>query len=66
MTLPNGQKFDILSLALLTNCQQAEQFHILMKKMIDFGFDTNDYVCLKFMLLLNPGLVLTLFIYLLF
>ena len=55
MQLPNGQKFDLLSLALLGNLQYPEKFHVLMNKLIEFKFDLSDYVCVKFMLLLNPG-----------
>lgn len=55
MALPNGQKFDLLSLALLGTTQFAERFQHIMNKLIDLKFDISDYICIKFILLLNPG-----------
>ena len=54
-TLPNGQKFDLLALALLGSPQLSDQFNELSAKLQDLKFDLSDYVCLKFLLLLNPG-----------
>lgn len=54
MTLPNGQKFDLLSLALLGTTQFAERFQHIMNKLIDLKFDVSDYICLKFIMLLDP------------
>jgi nuclear receptor subfamily 5 group A protein 3 len=60
-TLPNGQKFDMLSLALLGTSNdpvQKERFNELSAKLQELKFDLSDYVCLKFLSLLNPGTVL--------
>ena len=54
-TLPNGQKFDLLSLALLGVPQVADQLHRVTARLQELKVDTNDYICLKFLLLLNPG-----------
>lgn len=54
ITLPNGQKFDLLSLALLGTTQFGDRFHEVMNKLIDLKFDISDYICLKFIILLNP------------
>ena len=54
-TLPNGQKFDLLSLALLGVPQVVDQLHRVTARLQELKFDTNDYICLKFLLLLNPG-----------
>ncbi len=83
--LPNGQKFDLLSLALLGVPASAERFNDVSKhscfetfnvidrefdrflkmlllfliqvtmKLQEIKFDHADYICLKFLLLLNPG-----------
>ncbi|KAG0717380.1 Nuclear hormone receptor FTZ-F1 [Chionoecetes opilio] len=55
-TLPNGQKFDLLSLALLGTTQFADRFHTILSKLIDLKFDVPEYICLKFLILLNPGM----------
>lgn len=55
MQLPNGQRFDLLTLALLGATSAADQLHALTMKLADLKFDTIDYTCLKFLLLLNPG-----------
>jgi nuclear receptor subfamily 5 group A protein 3 len=54
-TLPNGQKFDLLCLGLLGVPTLADLFHQLMAKLQDLKFDDTDYICVKFLLLLNPG-----------
>lgn len=54
-TLPNGQKFDLLSLALLGVPQVIDQLHRVTARLQELKVDTNDYICLKFLLLLNPG-----------
>lgn len=54
-TLPNGQKFDLLSLALLGTTQFADRFHNILSKLIDLKFDVPEYICLKFVILLNPA-----------
>lgn len=54
-TLPNGQKFDLLSLALLGMPQVADQLHQVTARLQDLKVDTSEYICLKFLLLLNPG-----------
>lgn len=52
--LPNGQRFDLLTLALLGVTSAADQLHQLTMKLAELKFDTVDYTCLKFLLLLNP------------
>ena len=54
-TLANGQKFELLSLALLGVPSMSEAFNDLTNKLSTLKFDSADYVCLKFILLLNPG-----------
>ena len=53
--LPNGQKFELLSLALLGVPSMAEKFLEVSNTMKQLHFDSADYVCLKFILLLNQG-----------
>ena len=53
--LPNGQKFELLSLALLGVPSMAEKFLEVSNTMKQLSFDPADYVCLKFILLLNSG-----------
>ena len=54
-TLHNGQKFELLSLALLGVPSMAETFQEITNKFTALKFDSADYVCLKFVLLLCPG-----------
>ena len=54
-TLPNGQKFDLLCLGLLGVPTLADQFAALAHQLTQLKFDLSDYICLKFLLLLNPG-----------
>jgi len=51
--LPNGQKFDLLSLALLGVHNMADKFLEITSRLESIKFDSADYVCLKFILLLN-------------
>nr|XP_014286887.1 nuclear hormone receptor FTZ-F1 isoform X3 [Halyomorpha halys] len=53
-TLPNGQKFDLLSLGLLGVPNLAEPFTEISTRLQDLKFDTSDYISIKFLLLLNP------------
>lgn len=53
-TLPNGQKFELLSLALLGVPSMSDAFNEMTAKLHALKFDSADYVCLKFVLLLNP------------
>merc|ERR1719474_1975943 len=53
--LPNGQKFELLSLALLGVPSMAEKFLEVTANLKQLNFDTADYVCLKFVLLLNAS-----------
>ncbi|XP_047098390.1 nuclear hormone receptor FTZ-F1 [Schistocerca piceifrons] len=53
-TLPNGQKFDLLCLGLLGVPTLADHFNDLTAKLQDLKFDLSDYICVKFLLLLNP------------
>ncbi|XP_072153856.1 nuclear hormone receptor FTZ-F1 isoform X2 [Bemisia tabaci] len=52
-TLHNGQKFDLLSLGLLGVRSLADHFTQVMHKLQDLKFDLSDYICVKFLLLLN-------------
>jgi nuclear receptor subfamily 5 group A protein 3 len=54
-TLHNGQKFELLSLALLGVPSMSDTFQELTNKLTALKFDSADFVCLKFVLLLNPG-----------
>jgi len=53
--LANGQKFELLSLALLGVPSMAENFLEVSAALKQLHFDQADYVCLKFILLLNAG-----------
>ncbi|RWS27892.1 nuclear hormone receptor FTZ-F1-like protein, partial [Leptotrombidium deliense] len=53
-TLPNGQKFDLLSLALLGVPAVAESLQQVQNKLSELKFDPTDYLCVKFLMLLNP------------
>lgn len=54
-TLHNGQKFDLLGLGLLGVPSLVEHFNELQNKLQELKFDVGDYICMKFLLLLNPG-----------
>ncbi|XP_076264424.1 ftz transcription factor 1 isoform X2 [Rhynchophorus ferrugineus] len=54
-TLHNGQKFDLLSLGLLGVPSLADLFNNITAKLQELKFDVSDYICIKFMLLLNPA-----------
>lgn len=56
-TLHNGQKFDLLGLGLLGVPQLSEHFNEIQKKLQELKFDVGDYICMKFLLLLNPGML---------
>ncbi|CAH2985355.1 unnamed protein product [Chilo suppressalis] len=53
-TLHNGQKFDLLCLGLLGVPSLADHFNELQNKLSELKFDIPDYICVKFLLLLNP------------
>lgn len=53
--LHNGQKFDLLALGLLGVTTMAECFARVVDRLQELKFDVGDYICLKFLLLLNPG-----------
>ncbi|XP_049819844.1 nuclear hormone receptor FTZ-F1 isoform X3 [Aethina tumida] len=53
-TLHNGQKFDLLSLGLLGVPTLADHFNDITAKLQELKFDVSDYICIKFLLLLNP------------
>jgi hypothetical protein len=53
--LPNGQKFDLVSLALLGDPSALSSLKSLQSKLAELEFDSVEYLCLKFLLLLNPG-----------
>merc|ERR1712071_735141 len=52
-SLPNGQKFDLLSLSLLGCPSLVDPLHDVTARLQDIRFDVPDYVCLKFLLLLR-------------
>ncbi|XP_034475529.1 nuclear hormone receptor FTZ-F1-like, partial [Drosophila innubila] len=52
--LNNGQIFNVLNLGLLGVPQLADYFNELQNKLQDLKFDMGDYVCMKFLILLNP------------
>jgi nuclear receptor subfamily 5 group A protein 3 len=60
-SLPNGQKFDLLSLSLLGCPSLAEPLHDVTARLTEIRFDVPDYVCLKFLMLLNSGIFLYFF-----
>ncbi|KAJ8666935.1 hypothetical protein QAD02_008597 [Eretmocerus hayati] len=51
--LSNGQKFDLLCLGLLGVPSLADLFNNLSSKLQDLKFDLSDYICMKFLMLLN-------------
>ena len=53
-TLANGQKFKLLSLALLGAPSLLETFNKMSRKLANLMFDSADYVCLKSLVFLNP------------
>lgn len=54
-TLHNGQKFDLLCLGLLGVPSLADLFNELSAKLQELKFDLSDYICMKFLMLLNHG-----------
>lgn len=59
--LHNGQKFDLLALGLLGVTSMADCFAQVIDRLQELKFDVGDYICLKFLLLLNPGKSLLLY-----
>ncbi|XP_043865428.1 nuclear hormone receptor FTZ-F1 isoform X1 [Drosophila mojavensis] len=55
--LNNGQVFNLMSLGLLGVPQLGDYFNELQNKLQDLKFDMGDYVCMKFLILLNPGIL---------
>ncbi|XP_017774948.1 PREDICTED: nuclear hormone receptor FTZ-F1 [Nicrophorus vespilloides] len=53
-TLHNGQKFDLLNLGLLGVPTLIDHFNDITAKLQELKFDISDYICIKFLLLLNP------------
>lgn len=53
--LHNGQKFDMLALGLLGVTTMTDCFARIVDRLQELKFDVGDYICLKFLLLLNPG-----------
>ncbi|XP_037908102.1 nuclear hormone receptor FTZ-F1 isoform X2 [Hermetia illucens] len=53
--LHNGQLFNLLNLGLLGVPQLADYFNELQNKLQELKFDMGDYVCMKFLILLNPN-----------
>ncbi|XP_076764394.1 ftz transcription factor 1 isoform X2 [Xylocopa sonorina] len=51
--LHNGQKFDLLCLGLLGVPSLADLFNDLSTKLQELKFDLSDYICMKFLMLLN-------------
>ncbi|KAF0301441.1 Nuclear hormone receptor FTZ-F1 [Amphibalanus amphitrite] len=55
-TLPNGQKFDLLTLSLFGMSELVPQLNDVTARLQELSFDVSDYICLKFVLLLDPNL----------
>lgn len=55
MTLANGQKFDLLTLALLGVPSTSDAMNQVQHRFLELKLDSLEYLCLKFLLLLNPG-----------
>lgn len=55
MTLANGQKFDLLALALLGIPAVVDSLNEVQNKFAELKLDSLEYLCVKFLLLLNPG-----------
>ena len=53
-TLANGQKFKLLSLALLGTPSLFEAFNKISRRLANLMFDSADCVCLKLLLFFNP------------
>ncbi|GFS70865.1 nuclear hormone receptor FTZ-F1 [Nephila pilipes] len=60
ITMSNGQKFSMVNLALLGVTNMVEQLNIVSARLQELKFDPVDYICLKFLLLLNPAEARTL------
>lgn len=60
-TLHNGQKFDLLCLGLLGVPSLADLFNDLSSKLQELKFDLSDYICMKFLMLLNHGMLFFFF-----
>jgi len=54
-TLPNGQKFDLLSLALLGVPAVADSLQQVQNRFAELKLDPLEYLAVKFLLLLNPA-----------
>ncbi|XP_037080187.1 nuclear hormone receptor FTZ-F1-like [Pollicipes pollicipes] len=55
-TLPNGQKFDLLTLSLFGMTELVPQLNDVTARLQELSFDVSDYICLKFVLLLDPNM----------
>ena len=53
-SLANGQKFDLLALALLGQPAVSDSLVAVEKRLAELKFDPTDYLCVKFLMLLNP------------
>nr|WCS71193.1 fushi tarazu transcription factor 1 [Pardosa pseudoannulata] len=53
-TMPNGQKFSLVNLSLLGVAAMGDQLNHVSARLQELKFDPLDYICLKFLLLLNP------------
>lgn len=53
-TMPNGQKFSLVNLSLLGVANMVDQLNHVSARLQELKFDPLDYICLKFLLLLNP------------
>lgn len=62
-TLHNGQKFDLLCLGLLGVPSLADLFNDLSSKLQELKFDLSDYICMKFLMLLNHGMLFFFFFF---
>jgi len=55
-TLPNGQRFDLLTLSLFGMSDLVPRLNDLTARLQQLSFDVSDYICLKFVLLLDPNM----------
>ncbi|XP_054712591.1 nuclear hormone receptor FTZ-F1-like [Uloborus diversus] len=53
-TMPNGQKFSLVNLALLGVTSMVDRLNLVASRLTELKFDPLDFICLKFLLLLNP------------
>ncbi|CDW52832.1 Nuclear hormone receptor family member nhr-25 [Trichuris trichiura] len=55
VTLENGQRLKVTSVALLALTEGAAEWDKVCNQLTSIGFDRYDYVAVKYLMLLNPG-----------